>query len=794
MPINSDDDQLEPDARNAIFSDGGDEGSNVPAPVFAFDDVAVGGGGGVSVPLPFVIEVIEKRITKSSLYTDLIVYVPFVVMFCFFAYGGRDITGAYYTVRALRDTCMGNEISPFSLDGLNLTEGDFFASRVRHPNDRPSISFFKTYEDVATYENVASLDDWYNWLDTVLVPNVFNSYPADEEPTATRTIQGTNLLVGALRFRTIRSTDRSCTPDSEIFNITGDEFIPCYGEISGGENVQKLFGFQNPLMPIVVKGEPNELYTHSSCGATSGGQYISGFMALYHCGGYVVDVPFSKSLTDVRILLARLKEQPFLHDSETRFASVEFFVYTPATNAFTSVKLFIEVSPSGAVLPSFQFRAFHVWTESRNIGQSVFDFFFFVYVLYYSYKFAKDWFIFHKTKGKILAFIFNLWNLLEFCNLVIFMVVFAMRWVWWDISKQSGSNTFPFGAKYPKDLDLLLTLFSTTVYSNSVNVTLVFLKILKFMRLNPRLGILTLSIGEKKSQLLGILILFAWSVLAFALAGMSLFGSTMWEFHSLDTSYTTLLRMLVGDFSRLSGGGGDSMEDGIYPAMRRENRVLAGAYFWCYVILVFFILLNMIIAVLAEGFAAISSQYSATSLADELRATCESIARSCSHERLWARYELFRKGLSITDCLTTVKQNIEEHHQLVKGEDRDIDDNETYLTRESFKMYMSAAEYKTLGTAYVADLWYDIVLAYKNKGITAEILEEEDLQNAVETGTSRVTDPVEEIFRDILYQSKEFEKDLNKFLDEVKVVLKDGQRPALEADDPAMPQLVVVPQ
>ena len=722
MPVNSDDDQLEPDSRNAIFSDGGDECGGAPPPIVAFDDLlAEGSGGSVAVPFPFVVEMIEKRITKSSLYTDLIIYIPFIIMFCFFAYGGRDITGAYYSSRVLRDRVMGNEIHQYSLDGLNISSGDYFASTVRHPDDDPNTDFFKSYENIITYEQITSLDGWYNWLDSVLVPNIFGGLANDEEPETTRTAQGTNLLVGALRLRSIRSTDTSCNPNSALFNLSDGQQVPCYGSISGGEQTETLFGFQNPLLPIVVKGKPNILYTHTTCGDTSGGQYIVGYMAIYHCGGYIVDIPFSKSLADVRTLLARLKEQPFLNDAETRFASVEFFVYTPPTNAFTSVKLFVEVSPAGAVIPSFQFRSFHVWTESRNIGQSIFDFFFFVYVLYYSYKFAKDWFVFHKTKGKILSFIFNVWNLLEFCNLVIFMVVFAMRWVWWDISKQSGSNTFPFGARYPKDLDLLLTLFSSTVYSNSINVTLVFLKILKYMRLNPRLGILTLSIGEKKSQLFGILVLFAWSVLAFALAGMSLFGSSMWEFHSLDVSYTTLLRMLVGDFSRLSGTGGDSMEDGIYAAMRRENRVLAGAFFWCYVILVFFILLNMTIAVLAEGFAAISSQYSATSLSDEIRAACESVARSCSQERLWARYELFRKGLSVTDCLTTVKQNIEEHHQLVKGEDRDIDDNETFLTRESFKMYMSAAEYKTLGAAYVTDLWYDIVLAYKDKGITAEV-------------------------------------------------------------------------
>ena len=76
------------------------------------------------------------------------------------------------------------------------------------------------------------------------------------------------------------------------------------------------------------------------------------------------------------------------------------------------------------------------------------------------------------------------------------------------------------------------------------------------------------------------------------------------------------------------------------------------------------------------------------------------------------------------------------------------------------------------------------------------MLEEEALQASVEAGTSLVTEPVEEVVRDISFESREFEKRLLSFLDQVKPLLEKRIRgshdsPHSNQEEAAMPRLLV---
>ena len=648
------------------------------------------------VPLSFVLDFVEQRVNKRTLYSDLFVYIPFVIMFSFFAYGDRVIDESFYSSKVAREVLLGAEI--------------------------------ETFEFTRTFEDVLELEGWQDWMRGIFIPEIFPETPPLNGTTSLW--GGENYLLGAVRIRTLRVTNSSCSIDASLFDPTHslkpDAVEPCFGRVGEGEETRLLYRIPNPLVPKSDKNvsdgpeSPSQqrwLYNHFACSDIPGGQYVIGTTDVYHCGGYVVDVPFTRTSGDVERLLDVFEDPKhlFVDKVATRFISTEFFTYHPMSNSFTSVKLFVEQTPGGTFIPQYQLRSFMVWTQAESQFQTIYDFVFFVFVLYYLYRFVRDWVLFYRTKKLFIAFLFSVWNCLELVNLCVFMATFALRWVWWDVSKQSKYTTFPYAPRYPEDLDRLLTLWSTSVYLNVTNCVMVFLKILKYLRLNPRLGILTMAISVKKSQLLGVLGLFVWCVFTFALAGYGLYGTTMWEFHTIAQGFTTLLRFLLGDFSAYQ------KEEGIYTGMRQENRILSGFFFWCYVVLVFFILLNMVIAVLSEGFSVANARAGQTTLADDIKNAIKGLLQMFKPSRLRAALALACSGSSVDECLVLAVVNISQHREITKGEHKDMDDDAILMDRKALGAYVGAEISSKLGEVYLDDMWAEIQRDYKDMSLTQEV-------------------------------------------------------------------------
>ena len=83
------------------------------------------------------------------------------------------------------------------------------------------------------------------------------------------------------------------------------------------------------------------------------------------------------------------------------------------------------------------------------------------------------------------------------------------------------------------------------MYFNAVNTILTCLKILKFVRLNDQLNILTRTLRAAQHNIIGILTIFLIVLTAYALTGNLLFGNGLEEYKDFSTSFSTLLRLLL---------------------------------------------------------------------------------------------------------------------------------------------------------------------------------------------------------------------------------------------------------
>ena len=130
------------------------------------------------------------------------------------------------------------------------------------------------------------------------------------------------------------------------------------------------------------------LYRYEGCGR---GGDIRGDIETYDCGGYTIDVPFRSSCNSVTALTQALQSNnyPFYDNSATRFISIELFIYTFATDSFTSVKLYNEVASGGSWVNKWQIRTFQVFDNSAR--RWCLDIFFLAFVIYFIFRFFSDW-------------------------------------------------------------------------------------------------------------------------------------------------------------------------------------------------------------------------------------------------------------------------------------------------------------------------------------------------------------------------------------------------------------------
>eukprot|EP01065_Artemidia_motanka_P001736 TRINITY_DN10807_c2_g1_i1.p1 TRINITY_DN10807_c2_g1~~TRINITY_DN10807_c2_g1_i1.p1 ORF type:complete len:1310 (+),score=382.01 TRINITY_DN10807_c2_g1_i1:78-3932(+) len=421
------------------------------------------------------------------------------------------------------------------------------------------------------------------------------------------------------------------------------------------------FRFQTyKFTPRMLRGYPPEehlLYQHRGCSGLTTDElsgWISGDISTYHCGGHEAHVPFNASCkTALRATWALGSQYPFMDNIGTRFIAVEFFMYTPSVNAYTSVKLFSEAASCGGWVNKWQIRSFSVFSD-RQTSQAVFDFFFLAFVLYFLMRYFLDWRRdVKKLKRKIWQFPAEVWNIMELGNLITFMIVFILKYIWWGYSVRAKGITFPYPPDYPKELDKLLNLYTAQVYANAINTVITFLKFLKYVRLNSRLNLLTRTISLAKEQLISTMILFIYFVFCYTLCGVSLYGTQLGEYRNFQFGMSALSRMLLGDFD--------------YLALRGENRVLTAFFFWSYVLLTFFIMLQFLIAILGTNFSAVSGDANnEVPFQEQLTRTWVTIKRALYPARIKRGFKLWLQGDARAGVLDRCVDNIAEHWRLLR--------------------------------------------------------------------------------------------------------------------------------
>jgi len=308
-----------------------------------------------------------------------------------------------------------------------------------------------------------------------------------------------------------------------------------------------------------------------------------------------------------------------------------------------------------------------------------------------------------------LTFLFEFWNFLEIGNLVVFGLVFGFRFRWWYVSEESQIKVPYRLAEYPKDLDEIMVLYMAQIYCNSINTILTFVKLLKFVRVNPRLSVLTKTMAEAQTAIIGVLILFGFVLVAYAIAFCSLYGTNIAEFRDLWVSIESLLRMLVGNFD--------------YPGLYAQNRALTGFFFWSFIILALFLLLNFMIAILGESFGKVSGKAFSEPLEQSIMKFVQEVKLLLHKENFVAIWALMKSGSSqgaqvermLDDLVAYHEKKLEElkNEQAHPGDELpEVNFSWKNMMGEPEDLYISADITERLGRKYSENLWNTLCYNY----------------------------------------------------------------------------------
>ena len=130
--------------------------------------------------------------------------------------------------------------------------------------------------------------------------------------------------------------------------------------------------------------------------------------------------------------------------------------------------------------------------------------------------------------------------------------------------------------------------FNETV---AVFVLLAWLKLFKYLNFNKTMLHLGTTLKRCAKDVLAFVVMFLIVFLGFACWGFKTFGAQLESFSTFPTTMVTLFRLVLGDFN--------------FDELEEVRPVIGPIYFVSYVLLIFFVLINMFLAIINDTYVAV---------------------------------------------------------------------------------------------------------------------------------------------------------------------------------------------
>jgi hypothetical protein len=666
-----------------------------------------------SIPLLFVQEATARMEAKQALIRELFFFIVFFAMFVFLVVAEGSIEQTFFVSWSVGQRLYDEDIPPVSQEA-----GPNFGR---------------------TFGMIQDPADFFQWAEGTFVKQHYTQANPDTEAAGMgpNYVGGPNIQFGAARFRTQRVNNDSCALDHRWLPSDPNVFPQeCYAVLHN--NLVNKSAMQNNNATFAFTEGCFEAFT-------------VGDVSTYDCSGNFLDVPLSTSRAGALNALALLRPNAaagypgFVDRSETRFVSVSFFTYNAAVDHFALTSLWLELTATGALAPGWRVLNFRVYSD-RMQSNLTFSIAFFVAVLLYIWHFAWTC-VGAFGEGRLFDHLLKIWSLLDILNLGCFLVLYGFRFTWLKKS-QDLQLQLSATSTYDIELEYIAVLYDFMTIFNGINTVLLFLRILKFAPLSSRVGVINRTLDKASGNLINLSIIFLIVLMSYTLTATTLFGAGMRDFRDVGTSLSSLLRMLIGDMD--------------YDGMKAESWYLAAAFFWSFIILGLFMLLNMMIAVIGDAFEHEQQVAQGAPIADEIydffaswKRHFERFAKDpkkwLAKRWKWRGEQLARRGkyAAVYTAVRGFRFDLPCHHisadafLLMPENEQDFLLPNPMVCRADmtsiFKMDGASEDlYEYLTAGFMDDLWLDIVDEYRFFNDELKYHQEQDRRVNIRFATERL--------------------------------------------------------
>ena len=439
--------------------------------------------------------------------------------------------------------------------GVNAAVSDLFLDE-----EFPGAQYKKNFFEIMTFE------EWWTWLEGPVIAGAYPTEWYNEQPlTAVESgkVLYTLRRVGGVQLRQLRVRSDSCTLSSQT-KLTGG--TACYAAFSAEAEDRAPFG-------------PGGAFKWSDGYHPMTGLFGYGPSGGYGTGGYVVVLNATSSET-AAAQVSVLKAAKWL-DEGTRAVAVMFNLYNANTRTLTVVRLLTEFFNNGHIVKSYKFHSMRqeVYFSTADFFRAglecVFGFMFLVHLG------ATAWGLMRSGPMHLsrLSTIYEV-------TMHVLMIVVLIEW----LTYLTDPERLGFDASSHEFTDLyaLSQQYIETFTLASFIVLMYCLNFFRFFSINKRLNTLWLTLYRAAPDLAGFTLGFIILVSGFAVLAQYTYGSLLGDFHNFTSSFSTLLRFPLGDFS--------------YEALSNTRPQVTGLFFACYVAMVFLVCMNMIIGIISLYF------------------------------------------------------------------------------------------------------------------------------------------------------------------------------------------------
>ncbi|CAF1362531.1 unnamed protein product [Adineta ricciae] len=426
------------------------------------------------------------------------------------------------------------------------------------------------------YTKISTIDEYWNWLENSFVDKLRAQQWYNGDPP--RNLSGfindkSSRLIGWATMRQLRIKYELC----HIHNLVRSE-------------CQYDYNFFNEDKQSLGPGWSNETKQNYSSSIRQSFQYKSsdeldtyiyiGDYATYNGGGYVYE--FRGRLCDLQSNLSKLHHLGWI-DSQTRAIFIQFTLYNPNVQLFTSMTFLAEILPTGGIYPTARFEPMSFY--GNFIDQRIELIIVIIYMIIIIYFVWNEFQSCIKLQWKYFC---QFWSLIE-------VGIIGCSWTSLGIYVWRLKEYERIGKLFSKTNGYVYINLQLITYINNIFTILFgfscFFGTIKFIclcRFNQRLCLFIETLRYAGKELFSFAIIFSFIFMSFVSLFYLLFTSKISSCSTLLNTCQMLLKMMLMQFNAYE--------------LITAAAFLGPFCFSIFIILVVFVCLSMFVSIINDGF------------------------------------------------------------------------------------------------------------------------------------------------------------------------------------------------